>query len=161
VTRKLVSPTAVAILIAVVAAFLGGALTPIGPWYEGLNKPPWNPPNWLFGPVWTAIYISLVVAGVRAWRGAERLGGRGLILGLVAVNLVLNVTWSALFFTLQRPDWALIEVVFLWLSNLSLVVLWWRKDRTAGLLTMPYLLWVGFAGYLNFVLVQLNAPFGA
>ncbi|NRA29195.1 MAG: tryptophan-rich sensory protein [Parvularculaceae bacterium] len=153
-------PYAVSIGLAVFAAFAGGALTDVGTWYQALNKPSWNPPDWLFGPAWTLIYIALVIAGVRGWHAVHATTGKAIFATLVILNLVLNISWSWLFFTVKRPDFALVEVVFLWLSILAIVVFIAAKDRPAMLLTLPYLFWVGFAGYLNLVIVQLNPSFG-
>jgi benzodiazapine receptor len=102
---------------------IGGLATEIGPWYRALVKPTWQPPDWLFGPVWTTIYILIGIAGVRAWRLAPDAKARGLLLGAFGLNAVLNVWWSVLFFSQQRPDLALVEVVALWLSVLVLVLL--------------------------------------
>lgn len=159
-TSHRVIPIVVAITVALLAAFAGGALTDVGPWYAGLAKPPWNPPNWLFGPAWTLIYVALVVAGVQGWTSVRQAGGRGLFLGLIAINLALNVAWSFLFFFLKRPDFALLEVVFLWLSILAIFLFLASKNRSASLLVIPYLVWVGFAGFLNLVIVRMNPSFG-
>ncbi len=151
-------PVAVAAGAALVVAALGGAATDIGPWYLGLRKPHWQPPDWLFAPAWTAIYALTALAGLRAWRAAPDLAGRGWVLVAYAANALLNVLWSLLFFTLHRPDWALAEVVALWLSVALLIVVSARLDRTAGWLLAPYLAWVAFAGVLNWNVARLNAP---
>lgn len=149
-----------AALCALAVAALGGLATEIGPWYRALLKPSWNPPDWLFGPAWTIIYALTALAGVRSWEVAGAAQKRWLAL-LFGLNGLLNVLWSLLFFRLQRPDWALLEVGLLWLSILSLLVYCGRLRRgTIGLL-LPYLAWVSFAATLNAVVVQLNAPFGA
>lgn len=150
---------AVATLAATVVMAAGGFATILGPWYEALRKPSWQPPGWVFGPAWTTISILTVIASVRAWRRAETLGTKRVLIAAFTLNGGLNFLWSVLFFTLRRPDWALVEVVFLWLSILSLVVLCGRLSRLSGLLLMPYLLWVAFAAYLNWTIVGLNAPF--
>ncbi len=152
-------PALVAIGAACVVAVLGGAATRIGPWYRGLEKPALNPPDWLFAPAWTLIYALCIIAGVTAWQGARTRGQRASVVALFAVNAVLNVVWSVLFFTVQRPDWALAEVATLWMSVLAMVVVFARFAPRASLLLLPYLAWVGFAGYLNFAVVMLNAPF--
>jgi benzodiazapine receptor len=138
----------------------GGLLSEIGPWYFGLNVPRWKPPNWAFGPVWTTIGICAAVSAALAWRAAEPGSQRRLILELFAVNAVLNVAWSLLFFKLRRPDWALIEVVPLWASVLAPLILLWPIRHAASLLLIPYLLWVSIAATLNLSIVRLNAPFG-
>lgn len=148
----------IAILLAVVVGGLGGAATTIGPWYVGLVKPSWQPPDWLFGPVWTTIYVLTAIAGVKAWRRGDAIQRRH-YLGALLLNCVLNMLWSAIFFKSQRPDLALIEVVPLWLSVLLLMALPWRYARASSWLLVPYLLWLGFASYLNWTIVRLNAPF--
>lgn len=150
---------AIAVLAATVVMMAGGFATMLGPWYEALRKPAWQPPGWVFGPAWTTISILTVAAAVRAWRRAESLETRRWLILAFVLNGGLNFLWSVLFFTLQRPDWALVEVVFLWLSILSLVILCGRLSRLSAALLSPYLLWVGFAGVLNWTIVQLNAPF--
>ncbi len=154
-TRK---PVYIAILLALLVGGLGGAATTIGPWYFGLIKPSWQPPDWLFGPVWTTIYVLTAIAGVKAWnRGNEE--QRRHYLGALFLNCALNILWSAIFFKSQRPDLALIEVVPLWLSVLLLAVLPWKYSRASSWLLLPYLLWVAFAAYLNWTIARLNAPF--
>lgn len=152
---------AVATLAAVVVMAAGGFATILGPWYEALRKPAWQPPGWVFGPAWTMISILTVIAAVLAWRRAETLAMRRWLVVAFALNGGLNFLWSVLFFTLRRPDWALVEVVFLWLSILSLVILCGRLSRLSGVLLLPYLLWVSFAAFLNWTIVGLNAPFAA
>lgn len=145
---------------AVAIGMLGNLATELGPWYRTLSFPAWQPPDWLFGPVWTLIYVLTTWAGVAAWRRAPDRATRRNWLALLALNAFLNVLWSLLFFRLQRPDWALVEVVVLWLSVLSLAVYPWRWCRRAAWLLLPYLAWVAFAGVLNLAIVRLNAPFG-
>lgn len=152
-------PLVVAAVAAVAVAVLGGLATDIGPWYAGLRKPPWQPPDWLFGPVWTAIYALAVIAGARGWTRAGGRDAREWLIVVFAANAFFNVLWSLLFFRLHRPDWALLEVGVLWSSILVLVIVLWRKDRVGGMLLLPYLAWVTFASYLNLVIVELNAPF--
>jgi tryptophan-rich sensory protein len=142
-------------------ALLGGLMTDLGPWYEGLSKPAWQPPGWLFGPVWTAIFALTALSGAAAWRRTRMARDRQLILILFLVNGTLNVLWSLLFFRLHRPDWALGEVLLLWLSVLILMIVLARFSRAAAWLLAPYLIWVAFAGFLNYTVVKLNAPFGA
>ena len=150
----------VAALTAVAIAGLGGVLTEIGPWYRGLRKPSWQPPDWLFGPAWTVILGMAAAAGVLAWNGAADTAGQVRVLLLFAANAVFHVLWSPLFFRWRRPDWALAEVPFLWLSILAMVIWLAPYSTTASWLLVPYLVWVTFAAYLNYTLVRLNRPFG-
>ncbi len=153
-------PLGVAAAIAVVVAIAGAVLTEIGPWYDALRKPSWKPPDWAFGPVWTTIFVLTVIATALAWQAAEDTGARTIIFWALAVNAVLNVAWSGIFFKLRRPDWALREVVLLWLSVLGIVVALGSVSTWAGILLLPYLAWVSTASFLNLRIVQMNAPFG-
>jgi tryptophan-rich sensory protein len=153
-------PIIVASVIVILVLTVGGWSTTVGTWYRDLRKPPWNPPNWIFGPAWTAILALAAWSGVSAWTNALDGSGRGLILALFAINIVLHVLWSPLFFTLKRPDWALVEVQFLWLSVAALIFRVSRYSTLAAWLLLPYLLWVTFAAFLNFKIVRLNRPFG-
>lgn len=149
-----------AALAAVAVALLGGLATEIGPWYYALKKPSWQPPDWLFGPVWTTIYALATIAGLKAAMAApDRAARRGIVVAF-AINAFFNVLWSLLFFRLHRPDWALVEVVFLWLSIAALMVVVGRHRSLSAWLLLPYLLWVSFAAFLNYTIVQLNGPFG-
>lgn len=154
------NPVFVAAMAALAVALLGGAVTNVGPWYEELKKPALNPPNWLFAPAWTVIYALAVTAAVKGWRATRTSRERALLLSLFFINAVLNVLWSFLFFSAQRPDWAMAEVATLWLSVLALIVFLARISRIASLALVPYLAWVAFAAYLNAGIVGLNGPFG-
>lgn len=152
------------VLIAIgVAVFLGGAgglMTPIGPWYRNLKKPSLQPPDWLFGPAWTIILGLAAWSAITAWYAANSPAEHLRVVLLFGTNAVCHFLWSPLFFRAQRPDWALIEVVFLWVSLVLLVVLLWPISHVASLLIVPYLLWVSFAAWLNSAIVKLNRPFG-
>jgi benzodiazapine receptor len=152
-------PVAIAAGAAIAVAGLGGLMTDIGPWYLGLKQPAWKPPDWAFGPAWTIIFALAAASGVAAWRSAPSQASREWLLGLFALNGFLNVLWSLLYFRLQRPDWALMEVGLLWLSVLLLMVVTGRYSRKASLLLAPYLVWIAFAGALNAATVRLNGPF--
>lgn len=152
-------PIIIAALAAFTVAMVGGLITEIGPWYLSLAKPAWQPPDWLFGPAWTLIFSLAAASGVIAWRNAPNQASRNWMLALFALNGFLNVFWSLLFFKLKRPDWALMEVGFLWLSVALLMLVLWRYSRKASLLLTPYLVWITFAAALNWATVRLNAPF--
>ena len=134
-------------------------LTEIGPWYKGLRQSRIKPPDWAFGPVWTVILTLWAAAGALAWEapGADRAG----IAVLYAINFALHLFWSPLFFKWKRPDWALFELSFLWLSVLAMVVGLSAYSALAAWLLVPYLAWVAVAGWINFAVVRLNGPFGA
>lgn len=157
--RRAWKPLAIAAMIAAATAALGGLMTDIGPWYIGLKKPAFQPPDWLFGPAWTLIFALIALSAASAWQSAPHAGVRRWIIVLFGFNLALNVFWSALFFGLHRPDWALYEVVFLWGSVAALIWSLWSYSRLASWLLVPYLAWVTFASLLNMEIVRLNYPF--
>ena len=136
------------------AGFIGSRFEP-GAWYASLAKPAWTPPNAVFAPVWSALYLLIALAAWLVWRKAG-FKGASVALALFAAQLLLNALWSYLFFGLHRPDIAFFDIVALWVMILVVMVLFWRADRLAGWLMAPYLLWVGFASCLNFVLWRLN-----
>jgi translocator protein len=132
-----------------------GSLFQPGAWYDGLTKPSFNPPSWVFGPVWTLLYVLMGVAAWLIWR-QYRGRARG-ALTLFVVQLVFNAGWSAMFFGLQSPGLAFAWIVVLWLLIVATTVVFWRLRRAAGALLLPYLAWVSFAAVLNYSLWQLNA----
>ncbi|MGA7266274.1 MAG: TspO/MBR family protein [Aestuariivirga sp.] len=146
--------------VAIVVAVAGGLLTELSPWYDRLKKPSWKPPDWAFGPIWTIILVLAAVSAALAWDAAPDTAMRGWILFVLIVNSILNIAWSGIFFKMKRPDWALIEVLLLWLSIVALIVVLGQASRLAGLLMVPYLAWVSTAAFLNYRIVQLNRPFG-
>lgn len=152
-------PVVVAAAAVTFVAVLGGTLTDLGPWYQSLEKPSWQPPGWLFGPAWTLIFALVAMSAVTAWRSAPDVGRHDLWIGLFALNGFLNVLWSLLFFRLQRPDWAMFELVFLWASIVLLIWVLRKYSHLASLILVPYLLWVTFAGLLNWSVLRLNEPF--
>lgn len=152
-------PVVVAALAAIALAVLGGLSTDIGPWYRSLRQPAWKPPDAWFGPIWTTIYALAAIAAVLGWRRARNAHEREWMLGFFAANAFFNVLWSLLFFRLRRPDWALAEVVLLWLSIVVLIVWLWRFSKPSAWLLTPYLAWVSLASYLNYEVVRLNGPF--
>ena len=121
-------------------------------WYATLRKPSWTPPGWVFGPVWTLLYPLVAMAGWLAWReGRARLGPLVYLL-----QLALNAAWPWLFFGQRRVDLALACVVALWIAILATVLAFWRVSRTAAVLMLPYLAWVGFAAALNHAIWRLS-----
>ena len=139
------------------AAAIGGTATSraVRDWYPTLVKPAWNPPAWLFGPVWTVLYIAMAVAAWLVWRRVGWAGAR-LALTLFMVQLTLNAAWSIIFFGLRNPGAAFAEVVVLWAAILGTLVLFWQVSVPAGILFIPYLTWVSFAAVLNFSIWRLN-----
>lgn len=156
----LVAPVAAATVCAACVAALGATMTDVGPWYQSLAKPAWTPPDPMFAMVWTTVFALITVSAITAWRTAPTGRVAEWMVSLFALNGFLHITWSVLFFRFQRPDWALIEFAFLWLSIVALILYCGRYSRTASALLLPYLAWVSFAGALNWAVVDLNAPFG-
>ena len=138
-------------------AGIAGAVTSssVETWYPTLEKPAFTPPDWVFGPVWTALYAMMALAAWLVWRRTGWSGGRN-ALGLFLGQLALNLAWSVLFFGLQQVGWALVEIVVLLALILATTMAFFRIDWRAGALLVPYLLWVGYAGALNAGIWALN-----
>lgn len=126
-----------------------GATNAPGPWYAALDKPPFNPPDWLFAPVWSVIYVLIAIAGWRIWRLRDAQGGTGGAMTAWWVQLGLNFLWSPVFFTLQAPGLALVIILALFAAIVAFIMLAWERDRPAALLFLPYDVWVAFATLLN------------
>jgi tryptophan-rich sensory protein len=124
-------------------------------WYANLDKPSWTPPSWVFGPVWSLLYLLM---GVSAWQVWRKAGSRSAAVPLVlfGIQLVFNMAWSGLFFGLRRPGVALVGIVFLWFAILATTIAFWRRSAPAGWLMLPYLVWVSFAAALNVAIWNLN-----
>lgn len=143
------------------AAFIAGGigsaatLENVRAWYPHLQKPSWTPPNWLFGPVWTCLYVMMSIAAWRVWRLKTGKSAKTEV-ALYAGQIVLNLFWSILFFGLRNPALGLIDIVLLWSLLLVMQIRFWRADLTAALLWLPYLLWVSFATALNAAIWWLN-----
>jgi tryptophan-rich sensory protein len=127
-----------------------------GGWYAGLQKPAWNPPAWIFGPVWTTLYAMMAIAAWLVWgEGGWKMQARALRWFLV--QWVFNALWTPMFFGLHRPGLAFADIVLLWLALAVTLRSFWRVRKIAGVLLVPYLAWVGFAAVLNFVIWRLNS----
>lgn len=145
---------AVIMLTSLAAASTGSIFRP-GAWYAGLRKPSWVPPNWLFAPAWTVMYGLMSVAAFLVWATAGP--GEGMTaLVVYAVQLVLNALWSPVFFGLKRMGWAFVEVMALWLAVLATTLLFFEVNYWAGLMFLPYLVWVTFASMLTLAMWRLN-----
>jgi benzodiazapine receptor len=145
----------IAITLAVGALGALATASSVSNWYAGLTKPAFNPPNGVFGPVWTTLYVLMAVAAWRVWRAGPE-SGRRPALALYAVQLLLNLAWSLIFFGLRQPGLALGEVVLLLAAVLATTLVFWRVDRPAGLIMVPYAAWVSFASLLNYEIWRLN-----
>lgn len=145
-------PSLVVFLLLVAAAALVGTQFKPGDWYAGLIKPAWTPPNWVFGPVWTVLYVMIALAGWLVWRSGER----GSALAAWGVALVLNASWSWLFFGRQAIGLALVDIVALWCAILVFALAARTKSPVASLLFVPYLLWVSYATALTLEVLRRN-----
>lgn len=137
------------------ASAVPAAWWPPGEWYIALNKPAWHPPTWVFGPVWSTLYLMMAVSAWLVWRqgGFAR---QSRPLGLFLVQLALNAAWSPLFFGLKQPGVAFAEILLLWLAIAATIAVFHRVHRVAAWLLVPYLAWVSFASFLNGTLWRLN-----
>jgi len=128
----------------------------VSTWYPTLVKPSFNPPAWVFGPVWTVLYIMMGVAAYLLWRQGINVVGVRVALAVFVVQLALNALWSILFFGMHSPGWALVEIVVLWFAIGVTIRLFWNVVPAAGALLLPYLAWVSFATVLDASLWWLN-----
>jgi benzodiazapine receptor len=146
------------ILVCQAAGIVGAVFTTpaIPTWYVTLNKPPFTPPGWLFGPVWFSLYTLMGIAAFLVWRRGFNVREVRIALTFFGVQLILNAVWSVLFFGLKSPLAGFIDLVLLWLAIVIVILQFSRISVAAGLLLIPYILWVSFAGILNFSIFILN-----
>lgn len=142
----------VGFIVITFCAPLAGIFCPPGDWYASLAKPEWNPPSWIFGPVWTALYILMAVAAWLVWKR----DGWHLPLRLFFMQLALNAAWTPVFFGAREIGWAFAVIIALWLAILATLTAFLRIRMAAALLMTPYLAWVSFAAFLNFTLWRMN-----
>lgn len=148
----------ISLLICQLAGLIGSLFTisKIPNWYMTLNKPELAPPNWIFGPVWTTLFVLMGIALYIVWKqGIDRKDVK-IALYIFGTQLILNVLWSIIFFGLENPGSAFIEIISLWISILLSIIYFYRINKTAGYLLIPYITWVSFASYLNFMIWVLN-----
>lgn len=137
--------------------FLSGLSTSkeIETWYSYLQKPSFNPPNYLFGPVWSLLYLLMGIS-LSIIIGNPSSQVRKISIILFAIQFTLNLCWSYIFFNLHSTGWAFIEIILMWLFILSMIISFYRVNKTAGILQIPYLIWVSFASILNYNIYILN-----
>lgn len=153
-TLKLITTIFVSELAGVIGSIF--TFSAIPNWYVTLNKPTINPPSWIFGPVWTTLYALMGIAAFLIWKkGWERVDVRK-ALAVFGLQLILNALWSIIFFGLQNPAWAFVNLVAMWLAIVWTMVLFYKISKLAMWLLLPYILWVSFAGYLNYSIWMLN-----
>ncbi len=151
-------PLILFLVLAFAAAGIGSLATSssVDTWYDSLQKPAWNPPKAVFGPVWTVLYILMAISTWRVWRVGDPLSARVTVM-LYALQLALNALWSILFFGRQSPGAALVDILALWLLLTVIFIRFWTRDRIAAAMWAPYLLWVSFATALNSAIWKLNS----
>jgi translocator protein len=141
----------VAVVVCEGAGIIGTVFTinSVATWYTTLNKSFFNPPSWVFGPVWTILYFLMGVSLFLAWEKKANLKW-------FYIQLVLNALWSPIFFGLQNPALALVDIIFMWVAILMTIKVFWKKNRLSAYLLIPYFIWVSFATILNLSIVLLN-----
>ena len=155
--KKSILPLLISILIVFSFGFIGSFFTTssITNWYAFINKPLFSPPNWIFGPVWTLLYILMGVSAFLIWQKRDNLKTKPALI-FYGIQLILNALWSIIFFGMHNPGLALLEIIILWLFILITLIKFYKINKTAGLLFIPYLLWVSFASILNYAIWILN-----
>lgn len=148
----------IAIVISESAGIIGSLFTApsIDGWYVGIVKPALNPPAWVFGPVWTTLFVLMGIAAFLIWKKGLNRKDVKIALGIFLVQLILNTLWSIIFFGLRSPGGAFIEVILLWLAILATIIAFAKISKPAAWLLAPYILWVSFAAYLNYSIWILN-----
>jgi len=155
--KKYILALIIFLLITFLAAFVGNFFTMpnIPTWYASLNKPSFSPPNWLFGPVWTILYILMAVSAFLVWKKGEEPRIKSSLFFYFA-QLLLNTAWSIAFFGLHNPFRGFLVIIALWFMIVLTMVEFWKIEKAAGILFIPYILWVTFAAILNFAVWKLN-----
>ena len=151
---KLVIAIAIPLAIGGTAGFF--TATGVDSWYQTINKPSWNPPGWIFGPVWTTLYVMMGVALFFVWKSDVNEQLKRSAITLFAIQLVLNFFWSFIFFNQHQPGWALVEIIVMWVFILLTIFSFAPISKTAAWLLVPYISWVSFATILNYTIWKLN-----
>jgi translocator protein len=153
--------TILTIIICIAIPLIAGGISGIAvsgnvtSWYATLNKPVFNPPNYLFGPVWTMLYIMMGISLFLIWKSPP-CDARNYALAIFCIQLVLNFAWSFIFFLFKQAGWAFFEIILVWISVVAMIIIFHRINKTAAFLQIPYLLWVSFASVLNGAIWWLN-----
>ncbi len=149
----------ISILLPMIIGGISGSFTSasINTWYVTLNKPWFNPPNWIFGPVWTLLYLMMGIAFYMIWKSEAVNAVKQTAVILFAAQLLVNFLWSLIFFYLKQPGWAMIDIILMWILIVATIFSYGKISSTAAWLMLPYICWVSFAMILNFYLWKLNA----
>jgi translocator protein len=153
-TLKLIISITIPVLVGATAGFF--TASGVESWYQNINKPSWNPPSWIFGPVWTTLYVMMGIALFLVWKSEASDVLKKTAIAIFAVQLVLNFFWSFIFFSQHQPGWALVEIMVMWLAILFTIFAFANVSKTAAWLLVPYISWVSFATVLNYTIWQLN-----
>jgi translocator protein len=153
-TIKLIISIAIPLAIGATSGFF--TVTGVESWYQTINKPSWNPPSWIFGPVWTSLYVMMGIALYLVWKSDSSTILKKTAIILFAAQLLFNFFWSFIFFNQQLIGWALVEMIMLWVLILLTIFAFANVSKTAAWLLVPYIAWVSFAAILNFTIWRLN-----
>lgn len=151
---KLIIAIAIPLLVGGISGFF--TASSVGGWYQTINKPSWNPPNWIFGPVWTTLYVMMGIALFLVWKQQGSSSQKNTAIILFAVQLAFNFCWSLIFFKWHQPGWALAEIIVMWLLILLTIFAFAKVNTVAAWLLVPYISWVSFATLLNYTIWKLN-----
>lgn len=151
---KLIIAVAIPLIVGGLSGFF--TVTGVESWFQTINKPTWNPPNWIFGPVWTTLYIMMGVALFLVWKAERSDILKKTAIILFSTQLVLNFFWSFIFFNQHQMGWALVEIIALWIFILLTIFAFANVSKLAAWLLVPYISWVSFAAILNYTLWKMN-----
>jgi len=151
---KAIIAIAIPLMVGATSGFF--TISGVESWYQTIQKPSWNPPNWIFGPVWTTLYVMMGIALFLVWKEDTSEELKKIAIALFAVQLTLNFFWSFIFFNQQQPGWALVEIIAMWFFILLTIFAFAQVNKTAAWLLVPYISWVSFASILNYTIWQLN-----
>ena len=152
---KLIIAIAIPLAVGATSGFF--TATGVESWYQTINKPSWNPPGWIFGPVWTTLYVMMGIALFFVWKSAATELLKRTAISLFAVQLLLNFFWSFIFFDQHQSGWALVEIITMWVSILLTIFSFAQVSKTAAWMLVPYISWVSFASILNYTIWKLNS----
>ncbi len=155
---KPIAKLIIALAIPVAIGAIAGSFTAtsVNGWFTSLIKPDFNPPNWLFAPVWTTLYIMMGFSSFMVWNSKKKGKQKNKALGIYMIQLLFNFLWSFIFFYAQEPGWALVDIILMWMLILITILQFGKISSTAAWLLVPYICWVSFAAILNFAIWKLN-----
>jgi benzodiazapine receptor len=143
------------IIITLAVGLAAGMVSRPDVWYDALSKPVWNPPGWIFAPVWIVLYVLMGTAAGLIWQ-RRAISQSTLALNFYVIQLILNIIWPLIFFGMRNPGLAFAEICLLWIAIVATLFAFWRVYRPASFLLMPYFLWVSFAAVLNLTIWRMN-----